>query len=825
MLEAGDLRIQLDAITEYDGLIRYRMTYGPQQRPVTVTRLRLRVPMAGKYAKFYSASGDTQGTSVLGDVLPERQGLIFDSSKNTRCVCCSPTFCTLFWVADHDTCFCYASDNDRGWLLRDDAPAVEVHREGEELVMWLNFVDREHTLTQPRALEFAFQAGPLKPLPEGWRGIQDRGNPKDALLTHSLVRQAGSGYTLAGGTHFIHPGTTPEFRQKSREKIEQCLAGDHGVVSGYHYWGTVPKGFAETRVFRSEWGIDKETWDKAKSVRKWEWENRFYGDNQDLYIIMKVNPVPSYVDFLSYGYDEALKHTALSGFYDDTGYPKPVFDEELGLGFTREDGRQVYSSGLWVYRDRWQRAAYINSKYQRANFLRDSQHVHAHFMPAYGFIGCWAPCEHGYYNPFKDRDNLGFYGSLERYAAFNPSKQFGQIPMIGMSTRQRLAPDMVRDTRCMMMLAMLNDQDVGSFGTRDSRTVVRLRHARSIFKPWEKEVRFTGYWQSKDFVACDTPGIRISLFRRPSTALFVIGNVGEESVKAVAEPDWKKLAIEHAKVEALNAETGEQLALSAGASRQGFQIEVPRHDLRLVIVGPRGQYAIEEAQLGRGLPRPKETVESLSDDFRGPGLAKSWTVDLHEGNSWAGLLDGRLCVQSAHYGYGHIRRELGVDNVSVQCLIMRTPTGRADTSGGSLFLYWQNGSYVQANPGSCTGKFLYIVSGLSPKRGSPISKTTLPGWGGYLFNWVKVVLRPGEIEFHGSPDGKQWIKDWAVPRKETFAGPPQYLLLGNGHPGKNPFLKNVISKHFSPSRCSCTFFSDLVVGKTAAQDRIHAEAK
>jgi hypothetical protein len=242
-------------------------------------------------------------------------------------------------------------------------------------------------LTAPRTVEFAFQAGPLKPLPEGWRGIQYGGDPDDAPLTFSMVPGAGSGYTLAGATHFIHPGNSDEQRRKSKEKIEQALAGGRKAVGGYHFWGYVPKGFPETRVFRSEWGIDKETWESETTPREWEWKNRFFGEDKDLCIILRVNPVPSYVDFTIFAYDEALKHTALTGFYDDLGFPWPVFDEELGLGYRREDGVKSYSSGVWIYRDRWKRAAQVNHKYHRPNFLMDSQHVHAHYLPAYGAIG------------------------------------------------------------------------------------------------------------------------------------------------------------------------------------------------------------------------------------------------------------------------------------------------------------------------------------------------------------------------------------------------------------------------------------------------------
>ena len=813
VLQAGDLKIQLHGMIEYDGFLIYRMTYGPQQDRAHVNRLRLKVPLAARYARFYSAAGDTQGVTVQAAVLPDRPGRVFDSLNTTRSVCCSPTFATLFWVGDYETCFCYAADSDRGWLIRDDAPAVEAHREGDDLVLWLNLVDKPWELAAPRTLEFAFQAGPTKALPEGWRGIQCGGDPADAPRTFSLAPTAGSGYTLAGGTHCIHPGTTAPQQQRSKEKIEQALAAGLAAVGGYHYWGTIPKGFEETRVFRGEWGIDKDTWEANNTPREWEWKNRFYGDNRDLYIILHVNPVPSYVEFITYAYDEALRHTALSGFYDDTGYPKAVYDEQLDLGFVREDGRKVYSSGLWVYRERWKRAAYVNHMHRRPNFLWDSQHCHAHYMPAYAFIGIWAPCEHGYYNPFADRDNLDFYGSIDRYVAYNPARQFGQPSMIGMSSPQPAAPDLARDTRSMMMLALLNDQDLGSFGTRDLRTVCRLRHARNIFRTWEKDVRFAGYWSTPPWVQCDRAGVLTSLYHRPGGALFLVGNVGEQPAVATIEPDWGRLRLDPGELAAADAETGEPVPLRAGAAGRGFQLRVPRHDVRLVIVGPAGKYPVETAALGAELPAPETIINELSDRFDGPELSPAWHRDLHEGTSWAGILDGRLCVQGNTYGYAHLRRELGVDNVSAQCLVLHAASGGMDAWGPSLFLVWPNGQYVQASPGASQGKFFYLVSGAGNRTGSAINRQPVAGWFPYAANWVKIRLTPETILCCGSADGKTWSEDWEVRRDASHAGPPQWLMLGNGSPGKQPLLKNVHPQHFSPSNPAAWFFSDLVIGK------------
>jgi hypothetical protein len=369
------------------------------------------------------------------------------------------------------------------------------------------------------------------------------------------------------------------------------MVGGDKLVVGYTYWPTVPKGFPETRVFRGEWGIDKQQWESAQGPApdNWAWKQRYWGENKDRYVYFHTGGVPSYVDFLTYAYDLALRTTPLCGTYDDCGYPKPVYDEELGLGFVREDGRKVYSSGLWNYRQRWKRAAYVNFVHKRPNFLADSQHCHAHYLPAYHFIGLWRPCERGYYNPFPDRDNLEFYGSLERYAAYNPSKAFGQIGQIGMSSPQKDRALRARDTRCMMMLAVLNDQDLGSWnaGARDSEVIGRLRRARNLFKPWEKDVEFMGYWENAGMVRAAPGTVRVSLYRRPGSVLLVCGNVGDKTVTASVQPEWDKLELESSgNLLAADAETGAPLPADGG-----LKLEIPRHDVRLVLIAPAGMYA------------------------------------------------------------------------------------------------------------------------------------------------------------------------------------------------------------------------------------------
>jgi hypothetical protein len=279
---------------------------------------------------------------------------------------------------------------------------------------------------------------------------------------------------------------------------------------------------------------------------------------------------------------------------------------------------------------------------------------------------------------------------------------------------------------------------------------------------------------------------------------------------AAVQPDWAKLGIEPAKLEVQDAETGERLALTA---RRGFELSVPRHDVRLVLAGAPGAYEARPEKLGAELPRPREVLKDLSDALDGAELAPGWQKDLHDGHSGVWMLDGRLCVQGAHYGFAHARRELGVDNVSAQCLIMRPATGCMDGSGASLFLLWPNGECAQATPGTCEGKFTYFLSGVGEKKGSDISRRAVPGWYPYFANWVRIALSPDKVSFYGSSDGKEWVKDWEAKRGPKHAGAPQWLILGNGQRGQHPHLDNVHPQHFHATSPTCAFFSDLVVGR------------
>lgn len=788
VLSSNGVRIIVRARTEYDGFVLYRVTCEPEKGPVEIDRLRLKIPLDARYIKFLSAAGDTAGVTVMGRVVSGKQGRIYDSMTDTRSVVMTPSFATLFWVADHDVSFCYAADIDKGWILRPDQPAVEAWRKGKCVDLFLNLIDLPSRLDTPHTMEFAFQTGPTKPRPEGWRGFQDVvNNPIGAPGSPYTRRQiGGDGFTTHGASHVLHPGTTPELRQHSKERIERLTVPGKVFVVGYHYWGQTVKGIPESRVFRGEWGITAEAWENSGTFDSHKWGLKTYGENRDMYRFMPVTIVPSYVDFLTNAYDETLQLTSLYGFYDDVGYPKPVYSEEFGLGY-KKDGLEYYSSGLWLYRRRWKEAAEVNAKNNRLNLLSDSQRIHGHFMPAYAFIGVFAPCEQGFYNPFPEKDAFEFYGSLDNYAAMTPAKQFGQIPLIGLSSDRKEYVPFAQDTRSMCMLAFLNDHNLGCFGRRDQREIDRLSAARALFRQWEKDVSFTGYWESAKGVKVSNPAIQTSYYTRKGEALFLFGNTGNQTVTGIVAPDFKALGLDVSKLRLLNAETREPVPLK----EYKFEVTVPKHDLVMVLAGPDGAFRIPE--------RPDW------DAFLGRENVAQWTPYMPEGVNGIGQVDGKHFVQGHDWGYAQMGAPLsGEPECSVRALL---------SGGGFMGLRWKNNAFLCGE--ARNGFMHYTLDGGRFVRGkNQLGSVSEYGWFPFVFNALKIVLGKDRITFYVSTDAKSWKEDYSVPRNAVFKEGPIELLLGWGHSGKEPLLRN-LTKHFNPNPRypSVKFFSHIAVGK------------
>jgi len=588
-VQAAGLEVSLRTETEYDGFVKYFLTYGPigdGARP-TLDSLRLSIPLKWTHARFYSALSDSWGTNIVGDVFPDRQGILLDSVKDMRAVALPRNFASLVWVGDHEVSFCYVGDSDEGWRTDEKKPCVQVERRGDVLLLHLNFVSRPGPIRRERTLAFGLQAGPVKPLPKGWRGMYFCRRYDEPIGPACWTWSCGGGWNFAGGMQIIHPGYSKQDWQRSAESIRRKVKPGVAAVEYNWYWH-VPK-IPEVRVLRGELGIDLRKWEAgAERFFERSYDKRVCGPDQDRYTVLTCNPVPSYVDLLTYAFDLAVRTTRIEGFYDDQGYPVPVFDEELGLGYVREDGKKIPCAGILIYRERWKRAAYVLWKHGRRNFLASAQHI-GHLTPVYGFCGVFAGCEFGLTNTVVSRDCFDVFGSMDRYAAYTAAKQIGMMPCFALTSPQKNQDDFRKDTRCMMMLTMLNDHDLGGWKqkNRNPEVIAQVRKAKNRFVPWEEDVEFLGYWTHP--ARASEAAILVSAYRASDRALFVVGNTSKQAVSATVRPDWSRLGLGPADLRLVDAETGHSRTLDRQRPDGGFGVTVAGHNLRLIManVGSR----------------------------------------------------------------------------------------------------------------------------------------------------------------------------------------------------------------------------------------------
>jgi hypothetical protein len=347
----------------------------------------------------------------------------------------------------------------------------------------------------------------------------------------------------------------------------------------------------------------------------------------------------------------------------------------------------------------------------------------------------------------------------------------------------------------------------------DNRTL----RAKLLFGIGENDVEFMGYWLLKAATDPREDGIKASAWVRKAkgTALVSVANLGKSDWTGRVRLPLSAMGLRWDTV-AVDAEDnyhnpGPQtryttVPLSGGA----LTLSVPRHNYRLLLLGPKGAFPRDLPPLGAELPRPKEINDDLCDDFSGPQLSPQWKlVSSPVADGAIEVYRGRLCVKGADYKFSAAERAFGQDNVSVQVRVESHAKYHQHRIG--LALLWGNPSsagmpHIFAGPNLKEKKFFYAFYANEKQKGTKTaSEVNLENPGNmHQYNWVKIALAPETITFFSSADGKTWAKDFELPRPVEMKGPPSVLRLG-----KNPDGAEL--SHRPPA--TYDYFDDLVGGK------------
>jgi hypothetical protein len=754
------LRIDTQWDMDYDGFGWVTLDIEPANASVRIDELAVDVPLADAHARLICAVGDmVRGSDYAGE-LPAGHGRVWDSTAcHNQLV--KGSFVPAVWIGDEDRGLGYMADNDKGWVVDDEHPCIEIVRLPGEATLRLRIVNHTAELSTSRRVQFGIQASPVKPLPSGWRAwhrttyqpTHDEW-PTREWPGGSMLHTYGQKYPGRYETPFYWGTVHPTDVEASREYIDRYHKARMKMflyLNGNKTGGSDP----EYRAFAAEW-------------------QRIPGPEGGY------TPVPSFQDYALWCLEDWFKTCNIDGIYMDDVFPVPSENLVNGQGYVGENGEVRAGYSLLAFRTYMKRLRAMLDNLGRE--IKIWTHCTNTPFPMYlGFADAFHDCEnHG--NPpegivYPDYIDRWPYENLDRFRATSLASKFGAVPF-------RLAKSIDRKLDADSIAALVLPHDI-FFWEGDHTYFI---WALSRFRIWEDDVQCIPYWSRNPKVCVSPPDTKTiaTLWTRDDRAMFIVSNLDDCDLTLDVDVDSSVIDTRNIE-EAVDGVT--QQALSLCGNRIAA-LKVPRHDYRLVLLGPAGTYHIGEDTFGSELPDLAGADLPAWTSFD-DGIPACWTFrgtpDVKRCH--AGAWNGRLRIGTMMHRYAFVERAIDAETLTVQCRIeLEGPNSCAPRHGPAVGLYWDNGHFVKNGLAPNGNSFkqdgpMYvrcIDDRIVDGPPLPMRRETF-----YLFPaWVRIRLDDQAILFEVSTDGRTWERTETVSRDERFTGPPAKLVLGCAHGSK-----------------------------------------
>jgi len=535
--ECGDGAATLRAHTrtEYDGLalvdLGLDLPEGAQPK-----RLSIEIPVRGQVA-LYRHRWAASWAGETGN-LPAGDGVI-DSTR----------FIPYVWLGDNDRGLFWFCETSEQWPNSESPDAVELVRQGDEVVLRLNILAEGQTLPAGWKLQFGLQGTPVKPLPADWRKRRlapaNGANLEVLWPTPTADSEKYFGYAEAAD---------PEVFAK---RIEASHAKGMAVVP-YSCLSFLSGASGEFRFFGDQWGMgggDSGSSDVAA-----------YGA-----VFQMVCPkAPGYADFIVAKNREFMEKYGLNGFYHDNTHPYACAKEITGCGYQR-GGATVPTYPILAYRSLYRRL------YAMAKQRDPSAFLMAHMsgkvtIPVLAYEDSYLDGEH-----FRGqvKDSYMDLLPLDTFRAEFMGRQWGIVPYF----LPEFAPpysEQVEPTRGLAALLMIHD--VPPWAIWCNKAVFDEALA-ALDAFGYAEADFVPYFDPKPPATTEMADVLVSAYRLPGKALVIAANLSREDRAGTLHIDAARLGLEGEPVLSWPDRT-------AVAAEDGtIQLDIPRLGYRMLFVG------------------------------------------------------------------------------------------------------------------------------------------------------------------------------------------------------------------------------------------------
>ena len=296
--------------------------------------------------------------------------------------------------------------------------------------------------------------------------------------------------------------------------------------------------------------------------------------------------------------------------------------------------------------------------------------------------------------------------------------------------------------------------------------------ARALFRQWEKDVKFVGYWEKANLCKVSDPKVYVSAYTRKGQALWMFGNTGSKTTTFKVTPDFAKLGIKASECVLIDAETQKVIPFNG----KEFTLTLKKHDIAMVLAGKKGVFKLHK--------------RLDWDKFLGKEKNLKYKTYMPEtGANGFGTIAGRNYVFGHTGGYMQAGTALPAGTKEVSALLS------SRTFAGLVF---DNNVMISAQRNFNGGMIYTLANGKNAYGKTKFQTKAEAGWFPYLFTAIKYVLTPETITVYVSDDAKTWKRDMVIKRDAKTSGAPKELRLGFGHKGKYPLLQN-LQKYYSPN--------------------------
>lgn len=567
---------QTQTTMEYDGCAKVTLTLEPKDAQ-PIDALRVVIPLTNKEMPLMHAVGDGIRFNYAGKV-PAGEGRVWGSDTASRNQMLG-TFLPYLWVGGESRGLCWFAGNDKDWVLdpKEQAPALELRRNGETLELVVNLVQVPAALGRTRTIVFGLMATPARPMPEQWRlmGVAS-GVPEDYQILGMCTYWGASFYSVAprGNDYEVVRKIAARGRGEGRDEafFKDYMAKNPDIqaeinwsANGGRVAGIIPYTNLRGDNDRTpEWFVYQDEWRNAAFA------DRTPEGGQNGPVDFCVALPPSRVDYLLYHYQKLIEN-GFTAIYWDNIYITPNANPVSGNAYWREQGGMQPEADIWRIREVTKRTAVMLYKMGKPN-VSVPHMTNALLVPAFSWTGINLDWEWKYgRTDYQDR----FTRDYTRACSLGLTH--GGVPMILDGTKEtRTTEEYDWVQRTQIAACVPHEIKVWQAGTlmqRLTRAMLNLGYgtpACTVHHYWDEQPVATITGIDGIFLALETK----------DTIMLVVSDYGEGGTAKVAL-DIKRLGLPAA----FTAVNWEKPTDTVNATGGVIELQgIKKHDFRVMMI-------------------------------------------------------------------------------------------------------------------------------------------------------------------------------------------------------------------------------------------------